>query len=179
MKACTTNIRWTIGIRDLAHGELHDSIDHIAVGLLEGGNSLSAGGTRDLLEDKLNVLGIDASLIDSATGGSGSGGSLSEGRHVIGAEASLLSGGHLRLQGLELSSLIATLLNLGLTEEDKGVVVGRRLEHVGSVHDEVDLLALADDGASDARDLLEAELGERLASLGLVAVGLLARADLR
>ena len=131
------------------HGELHDGVDDVAVGLLEGRDGLSARGARDLLEDEVNVLGVDAGLVDGAVvllGGD------ERGDVVAASSSALLRSGDLRLEGLELGRLVV-LLDLGLTEEDEGVLVGSGLEDVGGIHDEVDLLALANDSTSNAGNL--------------------------
>merc|ERR1711915_651015 len=77
----------------------------------------------------------------------------------------LLSGELLRSGGL---SLGVQVLNLGLTEDDPGVAVGALVD-IGLADDKQDVLRPPEGDTSDALNVLEAELGDSLACLLLVA----------
>ena len=145
----------------------HDGIDQIAVVLLESGDGLGPGA-GGLGHDELDVLGLDAAVIDGLVGiitGVLDGGDL----HIVlegGSGLGLLHGGLL----LEATSLA------GLAEDDVGAVL---LEDIGSLDGEVSTLAGGlESDAGNAGDGAHAEALHHLPGLLLGAVELLALARL-
>lgn len=151
----------------LSVGELHDSLDHVVVGLSEGsdgGVSAAAG----VLDDHVDVVGGESLLAEwlgVVHGGTLvlllSGGGLG-GLHVLGEGLSLLLG----------ESLVG-VLELELSEDGVGVLVGSALEHLGVVDHEDEAVSLLEGNSGDASELLHAELDEGLSALLLASVELL------
>ncbi|GMT00450.1 hypothetical protein PENTCL1PPCAC_22624, partial [Pristionchus entomophagus] len=154
-----------LGEKGALHGQAHDRIDDVIVGSSKGSDSLITGGTG-LINHEFNVLLLDTSgILLSAIFILGDGGETRSGS-IIGNLDSV--------DGVQVS-VLAQILNLGLSEDDVGVR-SRRLVHVGVVDDEEDVLQLQDANTADSMDGLESELGEQLAGL-LLGARLLAGMD--
>ncbi|GMT00447.1 hypothetical protein PENTCL1PPCAC_22621, partial [Pristionchus entomophagus] len=154
-----------LGEKGALHGQAHDRIDDVIVGSSKGSDCLVPGDVG-LTHHEFDVLLLDTRGI------------LLSAIFILSDRSETRSRGILRrldsIDGIHLS-VLAQILNLGLSEDDVGVRSGR-LVNVRAVDDEEDVLKLQDADTADSMDGLESELGEQLAGL-LLGARLLAGMD--
>ena len=150
----------------LAGGELHDGLHDVVVVLAKSSHGLALGALH-LGHDELDVLRLDASLVDLTLVRVLDDKNIRLGVTCAGLLREACSTLRLRLG--------AEVLDLGLAEDDVGVGV-RRLVHVRLGDNEENVLALLHRDAGDARQGLHAKLGDGLAALLLGPVLLSASA---